>query len=159
MNATRGKFVLSDKGTLFLDEIGDLALPAQAKLLRAIQEGKIQPLGAERTITVDVRIVSATHKDLWAEAERAAINAEEPYVDACDLSPRLGAAASKAGEARGQSLAERFATLEPTEKQLVEEALSLAKGNISEAGRLLGISRQMIRRRVERFGFEAKEDS
>ena len=52
---------------MFLDEIGDLALPAQAKLLRALQEGEIQPLGSERIARVDVRVVSATHKDLTAE--------------------------------------------------------------------------------------------
>jgi Nif-specific regulatory protein len=65
----RGKFVLADRGTLFLDEIGDLNPSAQSKLLRAIQEGEIQPLGSERTLRVDVRIVSATHKDLRAEID------------------------------------------------------------------------------------------
>src|SRR6185369_371904 len=63
----RGKFVIADGGTLFLDEIGDLALPAQSKLLRAIQEGEVHPIGAEHPQRVDVRIVSATHKNLAAE--------------------------------------------------------------------------------------------
>lgn len=65
----RGKFSMADGGTLFLDEIGDLALPAQAKLLRALQEGEIQAVGAERAIHVDVRVVSATHKDLLKEIQ------------------------------------------------------------------------------------------
>jgi Nif-specific regulatory protein len=65
----RGKFVLADKGTLFLDEIGDLSLSAQAKVLRAVQEGEVQPVGSEKTLRVDVRILAATHKDLEAEAQ------------------------------------------------------------------------------------------
>jgi Nif-specific regulatory protein len=223
----RGKFALADGGTLFLDEIGDLALPAQAKLLRAIQEGEIQPLGAERTQKVDVRVVSATHKDLmkeiadkrfredlyyrlavveievpplreregdvallatalmrrsaaqmgkrldgftdaalaalvrhdWPgnvrelrnEIERAVINADGALVDAHDLSPRLGAARPKPGQPRTRSLAEQFAELEPTEKSLVEDAMSQAKGNVSEAARLLGITRIMMKRRVDKL--------
>lgn len=63
----RGKFILAHQGTLFLDEIGDLAPAAQAKVLRAIQEGEVQPLGAERPERVDVRILAATHKDLPVE--------------------------------------------------------------------------------------------
>jgi Nif-specific regulatory protein len=234
VRSMKGKFALADRGTLFLDEIGDLALAAQAKLLRAIQEGEIQPLGSERVLRVDVRIVTATHKDLLAEVsakrfredlyyrlnvveievpplrnrerdvlliatamlkkaaatmgkrldgfteaaraallrhdwpgnvrelrneiERAAIHAEGLLVDAHDLSPRLGAARSMPGQPRGQSLAERFAELEPTEKELVEAALEQAKGNLSEAARLLGITRIMIKRRVDRFGLKARDE-
>jgi Nif-specific regulatory protein len=63
----RGKFVLADGGTLFLDEIGDLSLSAQAKVLRAVQQGEVQPVGSEKTLRVNVRILAATHKDLAAE--------------------------------------------------------------------------------------------
>ena len=233
LKAKRGKFALAHGGTLFLDEIGDLALPAQAKLLRALQEGEIQPLGGERTLRVDVRVVSATHKDLgvemearrfredlyyrlnvveievpplrardgdvsllagmllqraaasmgkrlagltptalaalerhhWPgnvrelrnELERAAINAEGPWVDADALSPRLGSARPSPARPGGKSLAERFAELEPTERQLVEAALAEAQGNLSEAARLLGITRIMIKRRVDRFGIQVWE--
>ena len=59
-----GKFELANGGTLFLDEIGDLSLKAQAKVLRALQEGKIQKVGSEKEIEVDVRIVAATNKNL-----------------------------------------------------------------------------------------------
>jgi two-component system response regulator PilR (NtrC family) len=62
-----GFFRAADGGTLFLDEIGDLPLAMQAKLLRAIQERCIRPLGGNQEELVDVRIVSATHKDLPAE--------------------------------------------------------------------------------------------
>ncbi len=64
VQAKKGRFELSDKGTLFLDEIGELSGEAQAKLLRAIQEGEIQRLGSEKTIHVDVRLVCATHRPL-----------------------------------------------------------------------------------------------
>jgi two-component system nitrogen regulation response regulator NtrX len=64
-----GRFVMADHGTLFLDEIGDMSLAAQAKVLRAIQEQKIEPLGGESTVPVDVRIIAATNKDLEKECE------------------------------------------------------------------------------------------
>ncbi|MCB1077447.1 MAG: sigma-54-dependent Fis family transcriptional regulator, partial [Verrucomicrobiae bacterium] len=59
-----GRFVQAQGGTLFLDEIGDLPLPVQVKLLRVLQERKVQPLGGSREIPVDVRIISATHQPL-----------------------------------------------------------------------------------------------
>lgn len=65
----KGKFELASGGTLFLDEIGDMSLPAQAKVLRALQENVIQRVGGERDIKVDCRIVAATNKDLRKEIE------------------------------------------------------------------------------------------
>ncbi|MEO0108186.1 MAG: sigma-54 dependent transcriptional regulator [candidate division WOR-3 bacterium] len=58
-----GKLELADEGTLFLDEIADMSLPAQAKLLRFLQEGEFQRVGGTRTITVDTRVVAATRKN------------------------------------------------------------------------------------------------
>ena len=63
-----GKFQQADGGTLFLDEVGDLSPAAQAKLLRALQEGVVEPLGGGRTVEVDVRVLAATHRDLRAMA-------------------------------------------------------------------------------------------
>nr|WP_274620287.1 nitric oxide reductase transcriptional regulator NorR [Colwellia maritima] len=62
-----GKFELANNGTLFLDEIGELSLNIQAKLLRALQEGEIQRVGADKNIYVDVRIIAATNRDLSEE--------------------------------------------------------------------------------------------
>ena len=64
-----GKFEQANGGTLFLDEIGDMSLNAQAKVLRALQEGKITRVGADKDINVDVRVVAATNKDLLKEVD------------------------------------------------------------------------------------------
>jgi DNA-binding NtrC family response regulator len=64
-----GKFEQASGGTLFLDEIGDMSLNAQAKVLRALQEGKITRVGADKDINVDVRVIAATNKDLLKEVD------------------------------------------------------------------------------------------
>lgn len=64
-----GKFELAHGGTIFLDEIGDMSLPAQAKVLRALQEGKIIRVGGDKEIKVDVRVLAATNKDLRKEID------------------------------------------------------------------------------------------
>ena len=73
-----GKFELADGGTLFLDEIGDMSLNAQAKVLRALEEGKIERVGGNKQITVDVRVIAATNKNL-AEAIRQNLFREDLY--------------------------------------------------------------------------------
>ena len=66
----QGKFEAANQGTLFLDEIGDMSLAAQAKVLRALEENKVQRVGSEKDITVDVRVIAATNKDLKKEIEK-----------------------------------------------------------------------------------------
>jgi two-component system response regulator AtoC len=67
--ARRGFFAQADGGTLVLDEVGELSMPIQAKLLRALQDGEIQPVGASRVDKVDVRVVGSTNRDLAADAK------------------------------------------------------------------------------------------
>jgi Nif-specific regulatory protein len=229
----RGRFVMAHRGSLFLDEVSELSPAAQAKLLRVIEDGEVQPVGAERPIRVDVRLVSATHKNLVAEVaagrfrddlywrlavvelelpplrarggdvqllaerflaraarrlgraltgftpaalavlagyswpgnvrelaneiERAAIVADGPLVDAGDLRPRAAPTAATGDPPR--PLAERFAGLDQLERQLVQESLRAAGGNVTEAARLLGISRIMMRRRLERFDLVPDSES
>ncbi len=65
-----GYFKIANQGTLFLDEVGDIPLPLQVKLLRAIEEGEILPVGATTSIKVDVRIIAATNRDLFREVDK-----------------------------------------------------------------------------------------
>jgi len=75
----RGKFEQADGGTLFLDEIGDMSANVQAKLLRALEERRIERLGGSESIPVDVRIVSATHRPLEQEIEKGGFRADLFY--------------------------------------------------------------------------------
>ena len=74
-----GKFRLADGGTLFLDEVAELSLAAQSKLLRALESGEVFPIGSDRPVHVDVRIVAATNRDLKAEIARGAFRADLFY--------------------------------------------------------------------------------
>lgn len=66
----KGRFELADGGTIFLDEVAELSKPLQVKLLRFLQEGTFEKVGGERTISVNVRVISATNKDLRKEVQR-----------------------------------------------------------------------------------------
>lgn len=69
INKRIGKFQQSDGGTIFLDEIGDMSLSTQTKILRVLQEQTFQPVGGDKTVKVDVRIIASTNKDLWRAIE------------------------------------------------------------------------------------------
>jgi two-component system nitrogen regulation response regulator NtrX len=73
-----GKFELADKGTLFLDEVGDMSLAAQAKVLRALQDGVVQRVGGATSIEVDVRVLAATNKDIEHEIREGNFR-EDPH--------------------------------------------------------------------------------
>ena len=78
--AERAGFIAqADGGTLVLDEVGELPAPIQAKLLRTLQEGEIQPVGASKIVKVDVRVIACTHRDLEAEARAGRFRADLYY--------------------------------------------------------------------------------
>ncbi len=134
-----GKFEQASGGTLFLDEIGDMSLSAQAKVLRALQEGKITRVGADRDINVDVRVIAATNKDLLTEVENKNFR--------LDLYHRLGVIILHVPNLNERSsdiplLIERFLTDIATEygqpkKEIEKKALDLLQkykwtGNVRE---------------------------
>jgi two-component system, NtrC family, response regulator PilR len=105
-----GFFHAADGGTLFLDEIGDLPLSMQAKLLRAIQERRVRPVGSSQEEIVDVRIVSATHKDLAAEVLAGRFR-QDLYYRLNVIEVRMPALRERMGDLRElcQALLERIA--------------------------------------------------
>jgi len=85
-----GRFLLADGGTILLDEIGDMPFPLQAKLLRALQEGEIQPLGSTKTLSIDVRVIASSNQSLQEMVKRGAFREDLYYrmnVIAIDLPP------------------------------------------------------------------------
>jgi len=76
---SKGKFVQADKGTIFLDEVGELPLEAQAYLLRVLEERQVMPIGGSQPIPVDVRVIAATHRNLWEEVEKGRFRADLYY--------------------------------------------------------------------------------
>src|SRR5205823_5534203 len=80
-----GKFVLADGGTLFLDEVGDMSLKTQAKVLRALEEQRFEPVGSREPLTVDVRVIAATNKNLESEIEKG--NFREDLLFRLDVIP------------------------------------------------------------------------
>lgn len=139
-----GKFKLADGGTLFLDEIGDMPPNLQAKLLRALQEGEIEPLGSNALVPFDVRVIAATSRDLGALVREGRFREDLFYrlhvlpVRVPPLRERRGDIAALV-EVLGEDLALRNGTAPP---ELLPDALALLsgqpwRGNIRELRNVL----------------------
>ena len=139
-----GKFKLADGGTLFLDEIGDMPQNLQAKLLRALQEGEIEPLGSNQIVPFDVRVVAATSRDL-AALVRAGQFREDLFYRLHVLPLRVPPLRERRSdipalvEVLGEDLALRNGTTPP---ELLPDALALLaaqpwRGNIRELRNVL----------------------
>lgn len=139
-----GKFKLADGGTLFLDEIGDMPLSLQSKLLRALQEGEIEPLGSNRLVPVDVRIIAATSRDLSALVREGRFR-EDLFYRLNVLPIRVPPLRERREdipalvEVLGEDLALRSGAVQP---ELLPEALALLaaqswRGNIRELRNVL----------------------
>ena len=132
-----GRFELADGGTLFLDEIGEMPLAAQPKLLRAIQEGRFYRVGGTETVSVSVRLVAATNKDLRAEVNAGRFREDLFYrlhVVPIELPP----------------LRERIrAATQRIERDAILEALRLTDGNVTRAAKELGLSRRGLQLKMK----------
>jgi len=139
-----GKFKLADGGTLFLDEIGDMPASLQAKLLRALQEGEIEPLGSNQLVPFDVRVVAATSRDLPALVREGRFR-EDLFYRLHVLPVRVPPLRERPGdipalvEVLGEDLALRNGTAPP---ELLPDALALLagqpwRGNIRELRNVL----------------------
>ncbi|MGO4391001.1 sigma-54 interaction domain-containing protein [Variovorax sp. M-6] len=142
--AREGKFKLADGGTLFLDEIGDMPLGLQAKLLRALQEGEIEPLGSNKLVPFDARVIAATSRDLAALVREGRFR-EDLYYRLNVLPVRVPPLRERRAdipalvETLGEDMALRSGEAPP---ELTSEALALLaaqhwRGNIRELRNVL----------------------
>jgi transcriptional regulator with PAS, ATPase and Fis domain len=139
-----GKFKLADGGTLFLDEVGDMPLALQAKLLRALQEQELEPLGSNRMLKVDVRVIAATSRDLGALVADGRFR-EDLYYRLNVLPIRLPALRERLSdlEALTESLLESIAARSGMpQREIAPSALALLaaqnwRGNVRELRNVL----------------------
>jgi len=139
-----GLFQAADGGTLFLDEVADLPLALQVKLLRAIQEKKVRPVGSQQEISTNVRLLSATHKDLNAMVEKGEFRQDLYYrINVIDLvSPPLRSRASDIPELAEHLLAKLASNNNQEQPSLSKEAIHGLKhyhfpGNVRELENIL----------------------
>lgn len=226
VSARVGRFEQADGGTLFLDEIGDMPLASQAKILRVIENGEVERVGGRDTITINTRLIAATHKDLQAmvkegtfredlfyrlnvlqleipplrerpddipllvkhfletsvvqigreirgfspeamhalthydwpgnvrqlenEVARAVVLSQNETIGINDLSPKFAPPASATHEPTATGIFELM-PLRNAEIQLIKMALKKSNNNKSEAARILGISREGLRKKLNRY--------
>ncbi|MCK6417785.1 MAG: sigma-54 dependent transcriptional regulator [Alphaproteobacteria bacterium] len=120
---TAGKFREAEGGTIFLDEVGELPLDAQVKLLRVLQQAEIEPVGAARPVSVNVRVISATNRDLQ-ELVRQGLFREDLFFRLNVLTIRLPSLRERCGDipALAQHFIERFCARDSRPLKIVEES-------------------------------------
>lgn len=140
----QGLFQAADGGTLFLDEVADLPLPLQVKLLRAIQEKKVRPVGEQMEVAVDVRLLSATHKDLAKMVQEGSFRQDLYYrINVIELNiPPLRARPSDIPQLVAHLLSGLAVANELAEPKLSDAALNALKnysfpGNVRELENIL----------------------
>ncbi len=142
--AKEGFFARADQGTLILDEVGELPLSVQATLLRALQSGEIQPVGAARVRQVDVRVVACTHRDLRAEVEAGRFR-EDLYYRVAVVELRVPALRERREEIQAlvdefvRRYSQRFGLGAVTLTQALRDALEAASwpGNVRQLKNLV----------------------
>jgi len=135
-----GRFKAADGGTLFLDEIGDMSLAAQAKVLRVLQEGEYEPVGSTTTVSVDVRVIAATHRDLAKAAAEGRFREDLLYrlnVIPLEVPPLR----DRRGDVR--ILGERFLLTEATRHEVTPPTLGEPAWAALEAHRWPGNIREL----------------
>ena len=130
-NRRDGRFEAAHGGTLFLDEVAELSLAAQAKLLRVLQEGTIEPLGSNESVKVDVRVISATHRDLRARIAEGLFR-EDLYYRINTLDLAIPPLRSRGRGSRGAGTALHSALLRPR--------ASDRRHHLARVGRAVGAS-------------------
>lgn len=138
-NASDGLFLAADGGTLFLDEIAELPLPLQAKLLRALQEGEVLPVGATHPVPVNVRIIAACNRDLAAEVAAGRFR-EDLYWRLHVMPLELRPLAERAGDVTAIAAAMLLRHQDfvwPTAAALEKLAAHVWPGNARELGNVL----------------------
>jgi DNA-binding NtrC family response regulator len=154
-----GKFQEADGGTLFLDEVAELPLDMQVKLLRAIQEGEIDPVGSRKPVKVNVRIVSATNRNM-IEMVKAGQFREDLYY-------RLNVFPIMVPPLRDRkddvpALVNHFITklaaeeLEAIEADMIRLALGRYRGHMTEVAKRLNIGRSTLYRKMQEYGLEPR---
>jgi transcriptional regulator with GAF, ATPase, and Fis domain len=139
----KGKFEQADRGTLFLDEIGELPLDAQAKILRVVQDGRVEPVGSQKPRKVDVRIVAATNRDLRQEIAAGRFR-EDLFYRLEVVQIRLPALRERPGEiaSLAAALLKRINMRRSRPRQLSKDALRRLEqyawpGNVRELSNVL----------------------
>ena len=169
LSAKKGKFELADGGTLFLDEVGDMTLKTQAKVLRVLQEQRVEPVGGTSSVPVDVRVIAATNKSLDDEIRRGTFREDlffrlnvipfqvPPLRERRDDVPLL-AGSPGAGESTGpaspsgREFPSLTAAREDFEKRYIWRKYQECGGNMSRTAEALQVERSNLYRKMKGYG-------